>query len=87
MALAARAQRDLDTGAEAITNSEERAQVRRQARKVHIESLVAAALLTALSLIIPKPGSKGVYRLPTNSFAVWIKGFTAGEEALVSSQD
>lgn len=34
-------------------------------------------------IIIPKPGSTGVYRLPTRSFAVWIRAFAkAREEAM-----
>lgn len=31
-------------------------------------------------IIIPKPGAAGVYRLPTKSFAVWIKAFTKARE-------
>ena len=53
MALAARGQRDLDTGAEAMTDEHEVAQVRRQARKVHLESISAAILLTAAALALP----------------------------------
>jgi AAA ATPase domain len=38
-------------------------------------------------IIIPKPGAAGVYRLPTKSFAVWIRAFTkAREEAGAVSQ-
>lgn len=53
MALASRGQRDLDTGPEAITDDSELAQVRRQARKVHVKSLVLTAALLALALMIP----------------------------------
>jgi hypothetical protein len=53
VALAARGQRDLDTGAEAITDENELAQARRQARKVHLESISAAILLTAAVLALP----------------------------------
>jgi hypothetical protein len=53
VALASRGQRDLDLGAEAIAEPAERDQVRRQARKVHLESLAAAVLLTALALALP----------------------------------
>lgn len=49
MALASRGQRDLDTGPEAITDAAELVQVRRQARKVHMKSLVLAAALVALA--------------------------------------
>jgi hypothetical protein len=53
--LASRGQRDLDQGAQAIDDSAELAQVKSQARKVHMQSLVAAALLTALALAVPRP--------------------------------
>jgi hypothetical protein len=49
--LASRGQRDLDTGIETIEDPAERAQVRRQARTVHLKALAAAALLTLLALI------------------------------------
>lgn len=53
MALASRGQRDLDTGPEAIADAAELAQVRRQARKVHVKSILVAAALAALALMIP----------------------------------
>jgi len=51
--LASRGQRDMDQGPETIADATELARVRAQARKVHLESLVAAAVLTALGLVIP----------------------------------
>jgi AAA ATPase-like protein len=36
-------------------------------------------------IIIPKPGAAGVYRLPTKSFAVWIKAFTKARDEGISS--
>ena len=56
MNLAARGTRNMDEGNEAIENPEELSQVKQQARKVHLESVVTAALLTALSLLIPEGG-------------------------------
>lgn len=53
MALASRGQRDMGRGPEAIADGAEFAQVRRQARKVHVESIVTAAVLTALVMAIP----------------------------------
>lgn len=50
MALASRGLRDLDRGREVIASAAEFAQVRRQARKVHIESVIAAALATGVLL-------------------------------------
>jgi hypothetical protein len=40
----------MDTGAEAIAEAAELAQVRRQALVVHLESLASAAILTALAV-------------------------------------
>jgi hypothetical protein len=46
--LASRGQRDLDTGPKPIPDAVERTALQRQARAVHIKSLLAAALLTLL---------------------------------------
>jgi len=51
--LASRGQRDLDSGAEAIADSAELAQVRAQARRVNLKSVAAAAVVTALALLPP----------------------------------
>jgi hypothetical protein len=51
--LASRGVRDMDNGEEQIEDSAELRQVRKQALKVHIESVLAAALLTGLCLLIP----------------------------------
>lgn len=37
----------------------------------------AIAALKERSIIIPRPGKRGEYRLPTKSFAVWIKAYTS----------
>jgi hypothetical protein len=52
VALAARNQRNLDSGVEAIPDAERDA-IQRRARKVYIESLAAAALATLVSLLLP----------------------------------
>ena len=52
MKLASRGQRDMDEGPEAINDEAERAQVQRQARQVHLQSLTTAAALTAFSLLM-----------------------------------
>jgi hypothetical protein len=49
--LAARGLRDMDEGAEPITDPAERSRIRRQARIVHIKSLMTAAILTTLLLL------------------------------------
>jgi hypothetical protein len=51
--LASRGQRDMDSGAQAIADSAELTQVRRQARKVHVEALLVAVVLTVGVLAIP----------------------------------
>jgi len=50
--LAARGQRDMDAGAEAIADSAELARVRRQARAVYLKSILATAALTALAVFM-----------------------------------
>jgi hypothetical protein len=50
--LAARGQRDMDTGAEAIADAAELKQVRRQARAVYTKAIVVAAVLTTLALLV-----------------------------------
>jgi hypothetical protein len=53
VALAARGVRNLDRGEEAITDPNELAQVRRQARRVRLEGLALAAVLTLVLLALP----------------------------------
>jgi hypothetical protein len=43
----------MDTGMEKVTDSLEVRALRQQARKVYLESLVAAVVLTAASLAVP----------------------------------
>lgn len=45
----------------------------------------AITALRTRRIIIPQDGKKGVYRLPTKSFAVWIRSFTQGEAVLTES--
>lgn len=49
--LAARGQRDMDSGPQPIPDAAELQQVQRQARAVYVKSAVTAAILTALALI------------------------------------
>jgi hypothetical protein len=53
VALASRGVRNLDTAEERITDQRELEQVKRQARRVRLEGLVVAALLTAMVIAIP----------------------------------
>jgi hypothetical protein len=54
--LASRGQRDMDDGPASVTEADVDAQIRRQARRVYVRSLVTAAALTALALAIPARG-------------------------------
>jgi hypothetical protein len=51
--LAARGSRNLDEGEEQITPGDELAQVRRQARRVQIKTVAAAAVATGIALVLP----------------------------------
>lgn len=53
VALAGRDQRNLDGGVEPIPDAE-RAAIRQRARKVYVESAVAAVLLTVASVLLPR---------------------------------
>jgi hypothetical protein len=45
----------MDSGVETINDREERQELRKQARKVHVQSLLFAIALTALVVIAPGP--------------------------------
>jgi hypothetical protein len=51
--LASRGLRDMDTGEQKIGDAKELAQVRAQARRVNLKSLIAASVLSALSFVLP----------------------------------
>ena len=51
--LAAQGQRDLDRGSEAVADPWLRSQLKRQAREVVIEAVLAAAFLTGIALVLP----------------------------------
>ncbi len=53
MRLAARGARETDHGEEPVANPFVVAQLKRQAREIHVESLLVAAALTGLALLIP----------------------------------
>ncbi|HET7615206.1 MAG TPA: hypothetical protein VFK26_14905 [Gemmatimonadaceae bacterium] len=52
MRLASRGQRDMDGGAEQISDAEELRIVQRQARAVYVKSIITAAILTAAALAL-----------------------------------
>lgn len=55
MRLAARGARETDQGVEPVTDSWLLGQLRRQARSIVVQSLLAATVLTALTLLLPVP--------------------------------
>jgi biotin operon repressor len=62
-------------------------QIRKEAKIKQTTLNNAISSLKKRKIIIPKPGKKGEYRLPNKSFAVWIKAFTQGREAVCTSQN
>jgi hypothetical protein len=53
--LASRGLRDMDSGEQKVENQEEAAQIRKQARKVHLQALGSAVLVAALATVIRIP--------------------------------
>jgi energy-coupling factor transporter ATP-binding protein EcfA2 len=47
----------------------------------------ALSALKKRNIIIPKKGKKGIYRLPSRSFAVWIRAFTTGAPSVKNTDD
>ncbi|MGH7520610.1 MAG: hypothetical protein ACREMI_04985 [Gemmatimonadales bacterium] len=52
MRLAARGQRDMDSGSEPIQDAGDLRRIRRQALRVHLKSLIAAVLLTGVLVLV-----------------------------------
>jgi len=50
--LASRGQRDMDKGAETISDIGELSQVRRQAQAVYVKSVITAVILTAVVVLL-----------------------------------
>lgn len=53
MVLASRGLRDLDTGPQRIVSADTRERLRRQARSVHLKSVLVAVIVTALLWLVP----------------------------------
>lgn len=51
MRLAARGARDMDTGEQPVQDPDDVRQLRLQARRIHVEAVTAATLLTGVSLL------------------------------------
>ena len=55
MRLAARGARETEHGVEPVTDSWLAGQLRRQARSIIVQAVLAATVLTALTLLLPAP--------------------------------
>ena len=61
-----------------VTNSELRKNV--QIKESTLNNAITGSEETTYYFIHAKPGVSGTYRLPTKSFAVWIRAFTKARE-------
>jgi len=58
-----------------------KADIRKEAAKIKSSTLDNALnALKSRGIILPKKGTKGTYKLPSRSFAVWIRAYTQTEE-------
>jgi hypothetical protein len=56
-------------------------EIRKEAAQIKASTLDNAIIaLKSRGIIIPKPGTKGTYKLPSRSFAVWIRAYTQARE-------
>jgi hypothetical protein len=63
-----------------------KAEIRKEAAQIKASTLDnALAALKSRGIILAKPGTKGTYKLPSRSFAVWIRAFTQTEELISTS--
>lgn len=65
-----------------VTKSE----IRKEAPRLKASTLDnALSALKTRGIIVPKKGTKGTYKLPSRSFAVWIRAYTQTEGLIASS--
>ena len=63
-----------------------KAEIRKEATGIKASTLDnALAALKSRGIIVAKPGTKGTYKLPSRSFAVWIRAYTHAEELIGTS--
>jgi hypothetical protein len=63
-----------------------KAEIRKEAPKLKASTLDnALSALKARAIILPKKGTKGTYKLPSRSFAVWLRAYTQTEELIASN--
>jgi len=62
-----------------------KAEIRKEATHIKASTLDnALSALKSRGIIVPKSGKKGTYKLPSRSFAVWIRAYTQAEELVAS---
>ncbi len=62
-----------------------KADIRKETAAIKASTLDNALVaLKSRGIILAKPGTKGTYRLPSRSFAVWIRAYTQTDELIVS---
>lgn len=74
----------LRTMAENLDGWTSKADLRKKLAIKHSTLNNAISALKKRHIILPRPGKAGVYRLPTKSFAVWIKAFTRARQEVLS---
>lgn len=63
-----------------------KADIRKEAAGIKASTLDNALVaLKSRGVILTKPGAKGTYKLPSRSFAVWIRAYTQAEELILGS--
>jgi AAA ATPase-like protein len=63
-----------------------KAEIRKEISQIKASTLDnALTALKARGIIVAKAGSKGVYKLPSRSFAVWIRAYTQTKELITAS--
>jgi hypothetical protein len=72
--------------AKRLDNWATKAEIRKETSQIKSSTLDnALTALKARGIIVPKAGAKGVYKLPSRSFAVWIRAYTQTQELLTAS--
>lgn len=63
-----------------------KAEIRKEAPQIKASTLDnALSALKTRGIILPKKGTKGTYKLPSRSFAVWIRAYTQTEGLIAST--
>jgi hypothetical protein len=72
--------------AKRLDNWVTKVEIRKETSQIKASTLDnALTALKARGIIVPKTGAKGVYKLPSRSFAVWIRAYTQTKELIAAS--